>query len=166
MTDPSVADRESLRPESSAVSSLPAERRLTVQDLRRVERERRTAQHSMEEAQQLPALAAVPQPSVVVGPVAGESRRRWLWQRLVMVLQDDMVVCSQEDGVEAVVVLEVFERVTGQPFTDSGGASGEGVGHGAGKRCTGGDLGLPNDAVSAAGAGDLKSEATGAGGCS
>ena len=58
--------------------------------------------------------------------MAGEARRRWLRGRLMAIVQDEMVPCPPADGVEAVVVLEHFERVTSEAFTDSPGTL---VGH-------------------------------------
>ena len=54
-------------------------------------------------------------------PVPGDARRRWLRQRLVTVLRDEMEVCSLERSVEAVVVLELFELVTGELFSNTPG---------------------------------------------
>jgi hypothetical protein len=59
-------------------------------------------------------------------PMAGEARRRWLRGRLMAIVRDEMVPCPPADGVEAVVVLELFERVTSEAFTDSPGTL---VGH-------------------------------------
>jgi hypothetical protein len=42
------------------------------------------------------------------------------------IVRDEMVPCPPADGVEAVVVLELFERVTSEAFTDSPGTL---VGH-------------------------------------
>ena len=102
------------QPTELARSSLPAERRLTVQDLRRVE-------HARRGAQQPPALPSPSSVAPVVVPAAGVARRRWLRQRLVSIVQEEMDVCPQAEGVEAVVVLELFERVTGEAFTDTPG---------------------------------------------
>jgi hypothetical protein len=99
--------------------ALPVERRLTVRDLRRVEDARREAQHQLEE----PSLASATR---VMVPAAGEARRRRLRQRLVTLVADEMQSCPPSEGVEAVVVLELFERVTGEPFTDTPGSL---VGH-------------------------------------
>ena len=93
-----------------AGSSLPAERLLTVRDLRQVEQ----AQREAERGSRPPTSTAVPQPVV---PVAGEHRRRWLRGRLLAVMREDMDCCPLEEGVETVVILELFERVTQEAFT-------------------------------------------------
>ena len=46
-------------------------------------------------------------------PKVGDAHLSWLRQRLVAVVQDDMVECNLAHMVDAVVVLEIFERVTG-----------------------------------------------------
>ena len=94
--------------------SLPAERRLSVRDLREAERARR-------EAQQQRGTPSQGTPSTPAVPVSGERRRRWLRQRLVTLVSDEMVVCSLSEGVESVVVLELFERTTGEVYTDTPG---------------------------------------------
>ena len=63
--------------------SLPLERRLSVADLRSVERRRRQGL--------LPRVD--PALDLLGVPVAGEPRRRWLRQRLVVLLREDMLVC-------------------------------------------------------------------------
>jgi ribonuclease HI len=94
---------------------LPRERRLSVADLRNVETRR---QHN------LPAVATPLSEALVACPVpaAGEPRRRWLRQRLVVLVQEDMVECPHSEGVAAVGVLEIFERLTGEAFSDTPGA--------------------------------------------
>jgi ribonuclease HI len=89
--------------------ALPPERQLTVPDLRRVEVERRAA-----------PPAAPPAPRV---PPSGEPRRRWLRRRLVHLLQDDMDVCPAAVGASSEVLLEYFERLTGESFSASPGVS-------------------------------------------
>lgn len=92
--------------------SLPAERQLTVPEIRRVEASQRAP----------PSVAQRPpeqmEPRV---PIAGEARRRWLRQQLLIVIRDHTEVCSPHQGVEAVALLELFERVTGEAFSDTPG---------------------------------------------
>ena len=104
---------------------LPQERRLTVADLRGLEQRRR--QVGMQQQGQGGGVAT----SSV--PLAGEPRRRWLRQRLVTLIREDMVVCPVGEGVPAVVVLELFERVTGEAFSDTPGARVESRVRGMGK---------------------------------
>ena len=92
--------------------SLPTERRLAVTDIRRVEAARRNMPPQAESAR--PEV----EPRV---PIAGDARRRWLRQRLLMVIREDMNECLPAQGVESVVVLELFERVTGEAFSDTPG---------------------------------------------
>ena len=98
---------------SRPVGSLPAERQLTVREIRQVEAARRA------DPSPTATLPAPARPSRA--PMAGDARRRWLRQRLIVVIQDDMTVCTPEQGVESVVVLELFERVTGEAFADTPG---------------------------------------------
>ena len=94
--------------------SLPVERQLSVQDLRQAERARRAAQQTAATVSQ----AGTSTPAV---PASGEYRRRWLRERLVAVVSDDMVVCPPAGGVGTVAILELFERVTGEAFSDTPG---------------------------------------------
>ena len=55
-------------------------------------------------------------------PAAGEPRRLWLRQRLVQLIQEEMEVCPVRLGVQAVAFLELFERRTGEAFSDTPGA--------------------------------------------
>ena len=98
---------------SRPVGSLPVERQLTVREIRRVEAARRADPPT---PTTLPVPVGPPR-----APLAGDARRRWLRQRLLAVLQDDMNVCTPEQGVESVAVLELFERVTGEAFADTPG---------------------------------------------
>ena len=110
---PSPAPQSPLAPETGdSAAPLPPERRLTTVDLRRVERDRRAAG---------PQEAAAPSSTTPVIPAAGESRRRWLRSRLEAMLRDDVDACALESGVEAVVLLELFERLTGEPFSETPG---------------------------------------------
>ena len=94
--------------------SLPAERRLSVLELRQAERARRVARQSLGADSQNPAGRSVV-------PVSGEPRQRWLRKRLVRLVAEDMLECSPQAGMAAVAVLELFERVTGEAFTDTPG---------------------------------------------
>ena len=90
---------------------LPGERRLTVADLRDLEKNRR----------QGAGQRAVSSSSVKI-PAAGEPRRRWLRQRLVDLVKEEMVECPVRLGVQAVAFLELFERRTGEAYSDTPGA--------------------------------------------
>ena len=95
---------------------LPPERRLTVQDLRRVEQARRAPL----------TMGASSSSTASSVPVAGEARRCWLRQRLLVLIEAEMEPCPTEEGVGAVAFLELFERVTGEPFSDTPGTLVEG----------------------------------------
>ena len=79
--------------------------------LRRVEVERRAASTQ---------VAEIPAPNV---PPSGEPRRRWLRSRLVRLLQEDMVPCPAVEGVNSEMLVEYFERKTGEVFSASPGVS-------------------------------------------
>ena len=103
------------RPQTSQLEGpLPPERRLTVRDIREVEAARRMTT--------LAAGSATPtvEPRV---PTSGDARRRWLRQRLLVVIRENMAECPPAQGVESVVVLELFERVTGEAFSDTPGVA-------------------------------------------
>ena len=105
-------DRRPDRPGQLPPCSLPGERQLSAVDLRELDRSRRRAAGlpvSPEEAGSSNA------------PAAGEPRRKWLRQRLVTLIQDDMLVCPFSEGVPAVVVLELFERLVGEAFSETPG---------------------------------------------
>ena len=104
-------DGELLLLEGGPPCPLPVERRLTATDLRSVELRRR---------QDLGSRPA-PSPAAPVVPATGEPRRRWLRQRLVSLIMADMLVCPPMEGVAAVAVLELFERRTGEAFSDTPG---------------------------------------------
>ena len=88
---------------------LPPERRLSVSELRFLETQRRQIQ---------------PPPSVPssTAPSSGKLRRQWLRDRLVRLLQDDMVPCPAASGVSASALLALFERITSEPYTQTPGA--------------------------------------------
>ena len=96
---------------NTGANPLPPERRLTVQDLRRVEQARRA----------LPPAGDRASSSTSSVPAAGEARRCWLRQRLMALIQTEMEACPAEEGVEAVAFLELFERATGELFSDTPG---------------------------------------------
>ena len=94
---------------------LPPERQLSPATLRRLEAARRQVpmdQPSPASPQPGPALTA---------PAAGDPRRRWLRLRLVALLESDTVVCAPNLGATAVELTELFERVAGEPFSDTPG---------------------------------------------
>ena len=95
------------------IPSLPLERRLSVADLRNLERQR----PPNGEPRVLPSSS--PRNTA---PPAGEPRRRWLRKRLLALIKDDMVMCPCLQGSSALVVLELFERLTREPFSDTPGA--------------------------------------------
>jgi hypothetical protein len=96
-------------------SPLPVERRPTVADLRAVERRRR-------EDSSTGGLPTMGRPMDPGAPAAGEPRRCWLRQRLILLIREDMLVCSHSEGLAAVGFVELFERLTGEPFSDTPGA--------------------------------------------
>ena len=91
----------------STTSALPPERVLSPAALRQLEVERRQS-------------APAPKPKAAI-PLAGKLRTQWLRNRLLQLLEEDTVVCSASAGSTSVVLLELFERVTGQAFHDSPG---------------------------------------------
>ena len=98
---------------AEGLGTLPPERQLTVADLRRVERQRRLGPELQPRAPMDEVRCPV--------PAAGDPRRRWLRQRLVALIQEEMLPCPAEQGVPAVGVLELFEQVTGEAFSDTPG---------------------------------------------
>ena len=93
---------------------LPPERQLTVSDLRQLEVQRRQTLGSA-------SLPATPPPAAAA-PVSGEPRRRWLRERLIQLIGTDTVACPAASGSVAACLLELFERVTDEPFSDTPGA--------------------------------------------
>ena len=70
------------------------------------------------------ALSAPLQPApppLVTPPPAGEPRRRCLRICLVEVLQSETSTCPSHAGATAVELLAVFERATGEAFTETPG---------------------------------------------
>ena len=60
-------------------------------------------------------------PSTQVPP-SGPPRRRWMQDRLVLLLREDTVPCAVRLGATSPMLVELFERVTLQPFTDTPGS--------------------------------------------
>ena len=52
-------------------------------------------------------------------PASGEPRRRWLRDRLIRVINEDTAVCPASSGAVAPCMLELFERVTGELFSET-----------------------------------------------
>ena len=94
---------------------LPPERQLSPGTLRRLEIERRQALSS-QAVSSAPLGNATPAP-----PTIGDQRRRWLRDRLVALLASDTVVRPPNLGATAVELTELFERVVGEPFSDTPG---------------------------------------------
>jgi hypothetical protein len=84
---------------------LPAERQLSVADLRGVEHRARSS--------------GVAGPVVVDGsaPPSGEPRRVWLRRRLVQFIREETEVCPAAAGATAQELLEVFKSSTGELFS-------------------------------------------------
>ena len=66
---------------------------------------------------------ALPLPPAPPAPLLGRQRARWLRQRLVQLLQEDTEICPVVAGSTAETLLALFERVTGEVFSDSPGAA-------------------------------------------
>jgi hypothetical protein len=95
---------------------LPQERQLSVPDLRQLEIARR-------EALATPPASAPTAPPPLAVPAAGEPRRRWVRERLVQLINEETTPCPAAQGATSEVLLELFERVTGEPATDSPGVA-------------------------------------------
>ena len=96
---------------------LPPERQLSPGSLSRLEVERR--RHLLDPS----AVPTSPTVSTPQAPASGESRRRWLRDRLVALLASDTVVCAPNLGATAEELSELFERVTGEHFSDTPGVA-------------------------------------------
>ena len=92
---------------------LPPERQLSPRALRLHELQRRSSHL----AAPSPSAAMPPPP-----PPDGDHRRRWLRMRLLEVLDAEATPCPAADGATAEQLVELFERITGEPFTDTPGA--------------------------------------------
>ena len=107
-----TADDPEAPPPQARSPPLPPERHLRIQDLRRLEIQRRSTAAP-------PAVpAALPGPAV---PHSGEARRRWLRSRLERLLQEDTVPCPQSQAVAATELLALFESTTQEAFADTPG---------------------------------------------
>ena len=118
---------------SSWVGGLPrscglvTERQLSPRSLRDLEVQRRTdrltadPQPSTSSSSSL--APALPSPLAPPVPLLGRQRARWLRQRLVQLLQEDTEICPVVAGSTAEALLALFERVTGEMFSDSPGAA-------------------------------------------
>jgi len=111
-----VSGGRELSPMQEALGSLPPERRLSVADVRELERQRARAAIASSSG---PAVGSQGQRPP---PASGEARQRGLRQRLVELIRADMEVCPARLGSPALEFLELFERVTGEPFSDTPGA--------------------------------------------
>ena len=94
----------SLEPQTSAPrvvpEGLPAERRLSLVELGRLESQRRSAMTTSSSSLGLSSEAAeVGHLSRDVAPHSGEARRRWLRTRLEQLLRDDTVPCADSAAV-------------------------------------------------------------------
>ena len=96
---------------------LPPERQLSPSTLRRLETARRQA---LVDPPAVPALQSTPPPQA---PAIGNPRRRWLREQLVAVLASDTVVCAPNLGATAEELTELFERITGEHFSDTPGVA-------------------------------------------
>ena len=104
---------------------LPPERQLSVPALRSLEVARRASQPLPSSASTdcpVAPLASVPPIVASIAPPNGEPRRAWLQSRLIRLLQEDTVVCDVAVGSVGTCLLELFERVVGEPFTMNPGA--------------------------------------------
>jgi hypothetical protein len=118
------------------VCALAAERQLSPQALRELEvqrRERLAAEavpSSTSTSTLSSSLTSLPLPPMGHAPVAdsrapavGRQRARWLRARLVRLLQEDTAVClSSTPWSKAEELLALFERDTGELFSDTPGA--------------------------------------------
>ena len=55
-------------------------------------------------------------------PLSGTLRQRWMQERLVTLLREDTVPSAVRLGATSPMLVELFERVTQQPFTDTPGS--------------------------------------------
>ena len=121
-------DPDSPDPDPAAASSstsfglrlpcpLPPERRLSVADLREIELRRR------DDPDPVGPAPADPSPPPPTAPPSGELRRRWLKERLIRLLRDDTASCPAVNGSSAEVLFLLFEKVTGEPYTQAPGTA-------------------------------------------
>jgi hypothetical protein len=95
--------------------AVPPERQLQVAELRRAEVARGDTLASSS-----PTSTAVRAPVV---PHSGPTRLLWLRERLAAVLAAETLPCPASAGSTAEVLLALFERSTGEPFSPSPGVS-------------------------------------------
>jgi hypothetical protein len=128
--DPSVT---AARPASLQPSCpLPLERQFSPVELRTLEQARRQqlfpspsavgfsgASSSAPPATPLASTSSSTPPRV---PQSGAPRRQWMRERLVALLREDTVPCAVRLGATSPMLVELFERVTRQPFTDTPGS--------------------------------------------
>ena len=98
---------------------LPPERQLSVADLRQLEVQRRAPPPvgSLD-----PPLLLTPLSPSPAAPLSGVPRRRWLRERLIRLIVEDTVPCPAASGAVGPCLLELFERTTGEPFSETPGA--------------------------------------------
>ena len=100
--------------------SLPVERQLSALELRTLEQARRQLTPiNIAGAQASSSSSPPPSPSV---PVSGPARQRWMQDRLVQLLREDTEPCAVRLGATSPMLVELFERVTQEPFTDTPGS--------------------------------------------
>ena len=90
---------------------LPQDRQLSSADLRALEQDRRSALPA-------PADAASSSSAAPTVPISGALRHRWMQERLMTLLHAETVPCAVRLGATSPLLLELFERVTGEAFTD------------------------------------------------
>lgn len=95
----------------SLACPLPPDRQLSPRALRQLEVQRRD--------QQPPAVIT----ATSGAPPTGEPRQRWLRTQLLAVITSETEPCPTSKGGTAEVFLELFERVTTEPFTDTPGVA-------------------------------------------
>ena len=109
-------DADTTAPAASAATQRPCplsvDRQLSVHALRQLEIQRRASS-----SLPVPTAPASDSPA----PASGTHRQLWLRRRLERLLNEDTIVCLPSVGSTAVVILELFERVTGEAFTESPG---------------------------------------------
>jgi hypothetical protein len=111
---------------------LPSERQFSPAELRTLEQTRRQqlfpplsmVGSSGASSSALPAAASASMPSSTppLVPQSGAPRRQWMQERLVTLLREDTVPCAVRLGATSPMLVELFERVTMQPFTDTPGS--------------------------------------------
>ena len=100
---------------------LPLERQLAPSEMRRLEQARR---HQLSNPNNPAVASSSSSPSSPSAPVpaSGPPRQRWMQLRLMTLLHEDTVPCPVRLGSTSPMLVELFERVTGEPFTDTPGS--------------------------------------------